>query len=890
MRDVLVGAAAAVLAFAAVPGVLAGLVGVPFPTHWTRQAVVSLHGLFDVLAIAAWIAWAACAWPLLRSVVARVRARDASGGGLPSGLRWGDRLALRIAAAVLAVAPVVATGAATAGATPLVVRPVPGAAAVQQAPVQAAAVQQAPVQPAAVQQAPVQPAAVQAGGATGRPSASPGVAVPSAAPDLGARQVEVGVGDSLWSIAQAEYDDGAAWRAIAAANLGRAMGDGARFVDPSAVRPGWTLTVPSLDPPAKEGGAGHDDRGHRGPAARPRPAPAPAPASPSGLVLPELAILGTGALVAGLLARRARQAQRLRSFVRAEGDRAGPPSTQAAELGTALGAFEHLPLLQLVEVAVRAVGMSTIAASDMPRLPPPRLVRAGTDGVEVRFASPPPPAPAPWVPGDASAWLLPASLEPDSVRTAARAHHPWMPVLLPLGDDERGSWLLPVTSGACVSIVGAAARRLVRAMVAGAQSWTWHEELVVTSDPAAAAAGARTAVERPDGSLAPRVLYTGDPRTLEPKVRRACAIVGFGALETADVCIVVDERAATAHPLGLTVRPHLVDGPTSAALGELGSLADGGAPPTPALRQHRYGAATVQVRERLARPEAAGAGNTVADGRGGRPGEVGTVDVRLLSPVPSLAGLPEALPSKRARRATEIVAYLALHGPHPVTGDRLRTRVLGTADADAASKTLFNTVAAARRALGAGPDGLPLVPPATRSGHYRLSPAVTVDARRCVALVDAGLAASAPSERTALLQAALAEVDGEPLSGVLTGYGWWRAEGHERRVADAVVDGASALVRAAVATRQVDLGRWALDKARLVEPYSEVLTRAAMALAAVAGDARRLHLEWEECRRQVDELDPGGAPSQATERLYATLRQHLRSSSPVAEPAAVLGG
>ena len=74
----------------------------------------------------------------------------------------------------------------------------------------------------------------------------------------------------------------------------------------------------------------------------------------------------------------------------------------------------------------------------------------------------------------------------------------------------------------------------------------------------------------------------------------------------------------------------------------------------------------------------------------------------------------------------------------PVTGDRLRTRVLGTADADAASKPLFNTVGAARRALGAGPNGTPLLPAATRSGHYRISGAVTVDARRCIAQVEAG--------------------------------------------------------------------------------------------------------------------------------------------------------
>ena len=82
----------------------------------------------------------------------------------------------------------------------------------------------------------------------------------------------------------------------------------------------------------------------------------------------------------------------------------------------------------------------------------------------------------------------------------------------------------------------------------------------------------------------------------------------------------------------------------------------------------------------------------------------GTVEVRLLTMTPRLwKGLRDELPPNRARRATELVAYLALHHPDVVTSDRLlSTRVLGSSDADAASKTLFNTASAARRAPGHG--------------------------------------------------------------------------------------------------------------------------------------------------------------------------------------------
>ena len=88
----------------------------------------------------------------------------------------------------------------------------------------------------------------------------------------------------------------------------------------------------------------------------------------------------------------------------------------------------------------------------------------------------------------------------------------------------------------------------------------------------------------------------------------------------------------------------------------------------------------------------------------------GPVDVRLLTMTPRLDGLREPLPPNRARRAVELVAYLALHSPDVVTSDRLRTRVLGSTDADAASKTLFNVAHAARKALGADAEGASALP------------------------------------------------------------------------------------------------------------------------------------------------------------------------------------
>ena len=84
-----------------------------------------------------------------------------------------------------------------------------------------------------------------------------------------------------------------------------------------------------------------------------------------------------------------------------------------------------------------------------------------------------------------------------------------------------------------------------------------------------------------------------------------------------------------------------------------------------------------------------------------------------------------------------------------------------------------------------------------------------------------------------------------------------------------------------------DLARWGLEQARIVEPYSEALSRAAMQLAAAEGDADRLRLEWRECQRRVDALDPGGSPSARTESLYGELSRRVLvgAHSPDGAPA-----
>jgi hypothetical protein len=873
ITDVVTGVAAALVVFVAVPAVLITTVGLPLPHHWSRANVVSLHGAFDLLAIVAWVAWAVCSWQLARSVTRLVRRRDAS---TVSGAPVADWLATRIAAAVLTLVAVGGGLTTSSGAQPNRGAPQAQASATMQS---VAPVGQPPAETADTTVQTDQP-------------------LPTS--------YTVEAGDTLWSIAEHLYGDGGEWSTIAQANQGHLMVDGTRFVDPSLILPGWVLTVPpagatAAAPPATPaaqpvvteaaatqpatpppplavataapvhrqdpfGLAGAGGRSVHRAAHQPRRGPAPVP-------LPELAALGFGTLAAAAFARRARRARHLASLARSEDEAPAAVTAQAADTGSLLVPFLGAPILERLELANRHLGRS-LAEVDASGQPSARLVVIGPHGVDVHLTAPVGWAPERWERHDERTWRLDATADVHQLATVADEHDPWLPLLLPVGDDDQGTWLVPLRPGDLLPVIGPDAEAMVAAMRAVAESWAWSEDLVVTDDPATAGRLA----EGPNGA-GRALLFIGNRAQLAPAARERAAVVTTMPVAATDLMVVIDTRAATVHPLGLTVRPSLLGLERQSGLADLVGppvQADQAVAERPRANGQRPPRPRSMPRALATAPSVLVDPELFASARRPVP-EVRAVEVRLLTAVPRIDGLAEPLDPKRARRATELVAYLALHHPDPVTSDRLRTRVLGSADADAASKTLFNTVGAARRAMGHDPDGRPLLPPASKSGHYRVSPLVTTDVSKAENLVADADDADADDEEAAIamLRAALDLVEGEPLGGTLTGYGWWSAEGHERRIAATLVDGACRLARLAADHGYLDLARWGLERARLVEPYSELLSRAAMLVAAQAGDAERLRREWLDCQRRVDELDPGGLPSEATERLYADLRRRV---------------
>jgi DNA-binding SARP family transcriptional activator len=765
IADVAGAAVAALLAFTAVPAVLVLIVGNPLAGGLGHAWHPAPRDALCALALAAWVAWAACASQLARGVVVHVRRGEIHPLVVASPL---DRVAARIAVGVLAL---------TSAGVPLVL-------------------------------------------ATGAAAATPSSVVAAAPVHLDHERSSEAVhtvrpGESLWQIADDRLGDGADWMQVAALNLGHDMGGGQRFVDPDQVRAGWRLRLPA------EAHPDHHTITRR------------VTRAPDHDRLPELVALGIGSLACAALARRSRSRRRPVPF---SGDLDLPLlSEPAVDADTLLQRFADVPALDAFEAANRLLGRVLEDHDDPPRI---RTICVAPSGVTFALAGARDDPPEPFVALEGgTAWRVShaalGGLEPS---------FPHTPIVVPIGDDEEGTWLVPLGPGDILPVLGESAPSLVRAARAALESWAWSDLIVVTDDPGHPALRPRAA--------SAAALFVGDPGTLAPEVARHAAVVTTAPVAASDLTVLVDRQAATLHPVGRVLRPHLQSPGAERLLAELAT------PPTPVKTRHPSPAP----------PAPPVTTSALAPG---------PVDVRLLTVTPRLDGLVEELPPNRARRSVELVAYLALHQPDVITSDRLRTRVLGSSDADAAAKTLSNTAYAARRAMGADELGQPLFPAGTRNGLYQLAPCVTTDVQRATALATEAKAQTDPQLAMAHYAAALELVDGEPLANALSGYSWWEAEGHGARLAAVLVDAACCLAALAAEAHLFDLGRRGLERARLVEPYSEALSRAAMELAAAEGDADRLRLEWRECQRRVDALDPGSTPSPRTETLYGELSRRV---------------
>jgi len=198
------------------------------------------------------------------------------------------------------------------------------------------------------------------------------------------------------------------------------------------------------------------------------------------------------------------------------------------------------------------------------------------------------------------------------------------------------------------------------------------------------------------------------------------------------------------------------------------------------------------------------------------------VEVRLLQSTPVVLGLIEPFAPTLRRRCIEMVSYLAMHDD-PVTGDRLRSRVLVHADVEASKGTLLNTATAVRRSLGSDDRG-PRLHPVSSAGLYSCH-GVTSDIATFHDEVRRGRRAEGDRAVTHYRRA-LGLISSEPLASTTKGFDWFVLEGH---LASLQRDGewaALTLYEYYCAQGDFDEAFWALRQGLLLDPTNDLLREA----------------------------------------------------------------
>ncbi len=346
--------------------------------------------------------------------------------------------------------------------------------------------------------------------------------------------VTVQQGDTLWGIEARLTGDGANWPAGWQANRGRPEPDGAAFTDPDLIRPGWTLSIPTLTiptpndatrtglapapagkprPPAPHAlpEVSGDPAGRPGAATAPPPSPRPAMSDLAGAAdgaaapgpgralgrpgrtatsapssqLPMVAFTaGGGLLLAGvtygaLVGYRRRQFRRRRpgrTIGVTPADLVGVERTVGASGRTAMADVTWL------DEALRGLAQQT-AGGPGGRLPDVLAARLDAEELTLLLAGPQEPAPAPWrVEETGSRWSI-RRHDPTGYDPARRGYGfaPY-PMLASVGYTDAGEhWLLDLERVGALRLTGDRERcaDLARFVAAELAHNSWSQMLSV---------------------------------------------------------------------------------------------------------------------------------------------------------------------------------------------------------------------------------------------------------------------------------------------------------------------------------------------------------------------------------------------------------------------------
>ncbi len=643
---------------------------------------------------------------------------------------------------------------------------------------------------------------------------------------------------------------------------------------------------------------------------------------------------GVGSLLAagliGVLATR----RRLRALRRRPGTPHAPLPSELAAVDRELRAAADPAGTDIVNQALRSLA-AACAAGGTP-LPALRVVRLTHTEIEL-YLEDPAHLPAPWTAPEESpgglVWRMQTDQAPmltDSELADIPAPYP---ALVTLGHDhEDAHFLIDLERLGVLDLLGAGetSRAVISAMAVELATSTWADDVQVTlvgdfatlEDALAsgrlryvpalgdaldelaarnaadarelAAVGADLATARSRGLTpgvwTPEVLLVNTPMTtqqrerlvelLEERPRTAWAGitvqsgVGRWSLHLDDL------GSAVLEPVGLTLRPQLLDDETRARVQHLVALADpdnaapprdGGSdegvhdvepllPDLAGLRAQDIDAAPLHAGPGVDSPQRhpltlPGSSSSAAEPLDPAAAPI----VRVLGPVQVDGARGRVEPSKRARLA-ELVAFLALN---PGVHARQVDEAIWPARRHEDNLNTRNTATSKARAwLGRNEANEDFLPRHSAGAGYGLVPAVRTDWSWWLELVGT-TAATAPTED---LESALALVRGRPFDGVHPRrYAW--ADALRQQMAEQIVD-----VAYEVARRRLLAGRWQATEAAtavglMVEPAWEPLWRLRI---MAAHEARNRPAVREAVARMLALTEAvGGDLDPATHRLLA---------------------
>ena len=520
--------------------------------------------------------------------------------------------------------------------------------------------------------------------------------------------------------------------------------------------------------------------------------------------------------------------------------------------------FADAPVLEWLELANRH--LTAALRSERRSEPAPRIgiVRVGPDGVELRLD-----VAVDWAPGsftlseDGESWWLRADVDRASLWPVASEELAWLPLLLPVGDDASGTYLVHLEPGDVVSLEGPDAPSMLAAWVEAAKSWPWVEQVCVARDTETAEALAPLFIGQNTPDERATMLYTGDPSVLSESAARTVASVTSNS-SRATTSVTVTAEGAVIEPFHIAVRPCRLDPASEGALAAMDHQGLTRAEDAVNEETDVPGESTEKVRGVMALRSSA----ELVVAR--------AIEVQLLTFTPQIVGLPGPLPTSKAVRIIELVAWLGLQGARGSTSaSMLDHGIVGATS----TKTLYNIVSAARTALGTDASGASRLIADRGTGVYRLAEDVTVDVVRFVQMAKRGIDSEDPHTAAELCTAALNLIDDTPVGNGSGRYGWW-ASLWEARIGRLATKAAGRLGELArLGYIDLEVARTGIERARLAADAEGELHRVAMVLEAWAGSEERVEHEWAIACAQADNLEAGSAPSTATESLLVATRR-----------------